>query len=375
MTQPVKIVYNAFRGLFTDSPRAIFEALQARGHQAESVWFSSPRTTADFPSDVTLVPYGGPECIAALEAADLVVSNDGIGLAWEKRRGATYLQTWHGTPLKRLHHDMLAAPASMLAAIERDMPRWDMLLSPNPPSTERLRRAFGYRGPIHETGLPRNDLLSSPLRKQLRAAVRAELGIADHQTVVLYTPTWRDDLVFENSGSGDFGFPIDVEDFTGRLGPDHVLLVRLHHMVTGRLGKVTGPAVRDVSDHLDNRELYLAADLMVTDYSSTMFDFAITGKPMLFYTYDLEDYRDRVRGFYFDLEEVAPGPLVRTSEDLVSAIADLDAVRVRYADRYASFRETFCCLDDGHATERVLDLLFPSGITAGPAPLAINGRS
>ena len=101
--------------------------------------------------------------------------------------------------------------------------------------------------------------------------------------------------------------------------------------------------------------------MLVTDYSSAMFDFAVTGKPMVFYTYDLEHYRDELRGFYFDLAEVAPGPLVRTSEELVEAIADIDGAASEHADRYARFRDTFCSLEDGHATDRVLDLLFPPG--------------
>ena len=99
-----------------------------------------------------------------------------------------------------------------------------------------------------------------------------------------------------------------------------------------------------------------------------MFDFAITGKPQLFFTYDLHHYRDELRGFYFDLAEIAPGPLVTTSEELIGAIADVDAHAAEHADRYTRFRETFCCLEDGHATDRVLDLLVPPGGTAtGPA--------
>ena len=226
-------------------------------------------------------------------------------------------------------------------------------------------------------------------RREHENAVRAFLvgeaqSIGEHQTAVLYTPTWRDDLVFGHPGPRDFEFAIDLDEFGRRLGgdtgTDTVLLLRLHNMVMDRLeiaaGSPTRPAVRDVCGHADIRDLYLAADLMVTDYSSTMFDFAVTGKPQLFYTYDLEDYRDRLRGFYFDLEQVAPGPLVRTSDELIGAIADLDAVRARFADRYAAFRRTFCCLDDGHATDRVLDLLFPPGATpGGPAPVTTSGRA
>ena len=356
----MNIVYVAFRGHFSDSPRALYEGLLERGVEATHTWLSAPHTQATFPDDVATVTFGSPESIAALEGADLVISNDHIPLDWEKKPGARYLQTWHGTPLKRIHNDVRWAPEGRLAYLEHDIARWDLLLSPNAASTLRLRNAFGYRGEIHETGYPRNDLLSSPQRDAVRAAVRADLGIDEGQTVVLYTPTWRDDLVFNKTGPQDFEFPVDLDEFTARLGKDHVLLLRLHNMVMDRLEVVDGSPVHDVCSHPDIRDLYLAADAMVTDYSSTMFDFAITGRPMLFFTYDLAYFRDELRGFYFDLEDVAPGPMLSTSTELIDAVADLDGVRERYATRYAEFRRTFCHLEDGHATERVLDLLFPA---------------
>ncbi|MCZ2857752.1 CDP-glycerol glycerophosphotransferase family protein [Blastococcus sp. VKM Ac-2987] len=361
----MNIVYAAFRGHFSDSPRALYEALRAQGVDATHTWLSAPHTQAGFPPDVRTLTFGSPESIAALEGADLVISNDHIPLDWEKRPGTTYLQTWHGTMLKRIHNDVLWAPEGRLAYLDQDIARWDLLLSPNSVTTERLRKAFGYSGPIHETGLPRNDVLSSPRRDEIRARVRSDLGIGADQTVVLYTPTWRDDLVFEGSGERDFEFPIDLDEFSARLGEDHVLLLRLHNMVMSRLEITDGSAVRDVCNHPDIADLYLAADMMVTDYSSTMFDFAVTGKPQLFYTYDLDRYRDQLRGFYFDLAEVAPGPLVATSAELVSAIADIDAVTAEHAERYARFRETFCHLEDGAATQRVLDLILPSATASG----------
>ena len=368
----MRIVYTAFRGHYSDTPRALFEALAARGLDAEQTWLSSPRTQATFPAGVETVEFGSPASLTALERADLVISNDHIPLDWEKRPGTRYLQTWHGTMLKRIHRDVLWAPEGRLDYLEHDIARWDLLLSPNPVSTPRLRGAFGFTGPVHETGLPRNDVLQSPRRDEIRARVRAELGIPDGKTAVLYTPTWRDDLVFAGTGERDFDFPIDIEEFTKRLGEDQVLLLRLHNMVSSRLDTGPDSAVRDVSGWADISELYLAADALVTDYSSTMFDFAITGKPQLFFTYDLADFRDRVRGFYFDLEDVAPGPLLATSRELLDALADLATVATDHEERYARFRETFCALEDGHATERVLDLLFPSG---GPsAGRASTGR-
>ncbi len=369
----MRIVYSSFRGLFSDSPRAVYEALVARGDDVTHTWLTSSVAEGAFPADVETIPFGSPESIAALESADVVLSNDHVPLDWEKRPGTLYLQTWHGTPLKRIHNDVFWAPEGRLAYLEHDIARWDALLSPNAASTPRFRQAFGFTGPVHETGYPRNDLLSSPHRDEVRAQVRAQLGIAEGTRAVLYTPTWRDDLVFEGTGEKDFEFPVDLADFTDRLGGDHVLLLRLHSMVSDRLEPIEGMPVQDVSSYPDIRDLYLAADLLVTDYSSTMFDFAITGKPILYLTYDLAEYRDRLRGFYFDLEEVAPGPLLSTSRELVDAIADLDRVTAAHAERYARFRETFTSLEDGHATERVLDLFFPPGGSAAGAAATTRG--
>lgn len=360
----MKVVYFTFRGLFADNPRALYQALLDRGPaDLAHTWLCTPQTQDSFPPGVQTVRYGTPEAADVLGDADVVIANDCMSMRWEKRPGATYLQTWHGTPLKRIHHDAPVRPG-WLDEPDRDVARWDVLLSPNPASTGRLRGAFRFGGRVAETGYPRNDVLLGPDRDTVRARVRTELGIPHGTTAVLYAPTWRDDLVFDAANGRDFEVPIDLADFAARLGGNHVLLLRLHSMVAGRLTIPPGAPVIDVSDRPEAAELYVAADLLVTDYSSAMFDFAVTGKPMVFYTYDLAHYRDDLRGFYFDLTEVAPGPVVRSSDELVEAIAGGD-IPAASTDRYARFRDTFCPLDDGHAADRVLDLLFPPGGTAG----------
>jgi CDP-glycerol glycerophosphotransferase len=365
----MKIVYNSFSGRYSDNPRAVYEALVGRGREFDHTWLCHPDHAHAFPPHARTVPFGSPACIAALEAADVLVSNDHVPLDWDKRPGATYLQTWHGTPLKRIHHDVRWAPKGRLEYLGLDIARWDHLLSPNRASTPRLRRAFGFTGELHETGYPRNDLLSAPERFEAGAAVRAELGIPAGRTVVLYAPTWRDDEVFGADGPG-FTMQLDLDDFTARLGDDHVLLLRLHSLVADRLALPAGAPVIDVSGYRDVRDLYLAADLLVTDYSSTMFDFAVTGRPILLFTYDLDHYRDEVRGFYFDLAAEAPGPLLSTSPELIDAIRDVEEVAREHQDRHAAFRRTFCHLEDGHATDRVLDRFFPADdqyVTTHPA--------
>ena len=351
---PLRFVYNSFEGRYSDNPRAIYEALAVRGDGHTHLWLADAHHLDGFPAGVETVPYGSPQCIEALEGCDVLVANTHTDLVWEKRPATLYLQTWHGTPLKRIHWDVLWAPPGRLERLQRDVDKWDCLLSPNAASTPLLRRAFRYDREVLESGYPRNDVLLAPGADEMRARVRAELGIEDGRTAVLYTPTWRDDVVFPEGGK-EFALGLDVDGFVDALGDEHVLLLRLHYMLTGRLAAVEHPAVRDVSFHPDVAELYLAADAMVTDYSSTMFDFGVTGKPMAFFTYDLADYKDRQRGFYFDFAPEAPGPLVETDAELVDAIRDLDAISERYAERYAQFRTRYCHLDDGSAAERVVE--------------------
>jgi CDP-glycerol glycerophosphotransferase len=331
----------------------IFERLRDEaGHR--HVWLASDRHSAAFPADVETVPYDSPEAVAALEAADVVVANTHTNLEWTKGPGTLYLQIWHGTPLKTVHRDILWSPPGLLDYQQRDVDRWDVLVSPNRASTPRLRQAFTYEGEVLETGYPRNDVLSAPDRDERRAQLRERFGIPDGTTAVLYTPTFRDDAVF---GERSFELGLDVDAFAGALGDDHVLLLRLHYLVTEALPPMRHPSVRDVSLHPDVSDLYLAADVLVTDYSSTMFDFAVTGRPMAFLTYDLADFQHRVRGFYFELADEAPGPLVETTAALVDVVRDLEGTRASHAERYARFRARYCHLEDGRATDRVLERL------------------
>lgn len=352
----MRFVYNSFEGRYSDSPRVLYEELLERGGDHSHVWLADPRHAFGFPDDADTVGYGTPEGRAALESADVLIANTHTDVDWRKPPETVYLQTWHGTPLKRIHRDVLWAPPGRHEQLSRDVARWTCLVSPNAASTPLLRQAFRYDGEVLETGYPRNDVLNAPDRDKRRAAIRRELQIPDDCVAVLYAPTWRDDEVLPEGGKS-FQVRFDLERFGQRLGADHVLLLRLHYMLTERLGPIQHRFIRDVSSQPDISLLYLAGDVLVTDYSSSMFDFAVTGRPMLFFTYDLEDYQNRVRGFYFDLAPVAPGPLLGTSEQVLDALRDLPAVAESHKHRYVSFRDRFCHLEDGHATGRVLDWL------------------
>jgi CDP-glycerol glycerophosphotransferase len=354
----VRIVWNSFNGRYSDNPRALYEALLARGGGEEHVWLADPRHAAAFPADAVTVPIGTPAAVAALEYADVLVANTHIQLdTWRKRPGARYLQTWHGTPLKRIHRDATSVPPDdVMAALDADIARWDWLVTPGGEGTRLLRSAFRYDGALLETGYPRNDVLLAPDADARRARVRAELGIADGATAVLYAPTYRDDEARPGAAAA---LGLDVAALTDRLGDGAVLLLRLHHYMGHQQRPASGGRVRDVSGHPDISDLYLAADVLVTDYSSSMFDFAVTGKPIVLFTYDLAHYEGRLRGFTFDLRTGAPGPVVLDQDALTGALLDLPAVAAEHADAHARFVARWCAREDGHASERVIAAVWP----------------
>ena len=351
----MQVVWNSFNGRYSDNPRVIYEAMQRLDQSHEHVWISNARHAANFPAHVSTVPIGTPAARAVLEASDLLVANCHITLeSWRKRAGARYLQTWHGTPLKNIHRAAVGQPEpETMDDLDDDIARWDLLIAPSRAGGVLLADAFGYGGTILETGYPRNDLLNATDRDERRRWLRDRLEIPENATAILYAPTYRDDDVQEH----DVALHLDAAELTTRLGPDVHLLLRRHYFVDHRDPHPPGGRVHDVSSYSEISELYLAADVLVTDYSSAMFDFAVTGKPIVLFAYDLAHYRDTLRGFTFDLVEEAPGPIVETQSALLDVLSDLPAVRAEWEQRYAEFRSRYCALEDGHATERVLEYL------------------
>ena len=348
---PDLVVFESWTGRHADSPRAISDELRRRDAPLRQVWVRSP-DSPDVEGAETVRP-GTSAYLQALGRARYVVTNNSMPGYFRKKREATYVQTWHGTPLKRIAFDIqrpgFAGADEYLRSLRRDVAKWDYLISPNAFSTPIFRRAFGYEGKILETGYPRNDVLLSADRDAIRARVRADLAITDDQTAVLYAPTWRD--------SDEFPVALDLSRMADELAERHKLLVRAHHL-TGSASFDTRPGLADVSSRDDSAELFLAADVLITDYSSVMFDFAVTGKPMLFFTYDLDAYRDDLRGFYFDFEREAPGPLLSDTAAVIAALNDLPGLRQRSAPAYDRFQARFCHLEDGRASARVVEEVF-----------------
>jgi CDP-glycerol glycerophosphotransferase len=360
------VVFISFGGKrATDNPLGIAAELRRRGDTREHIWAVSDWSVP--------VPEGSRAVLRSTEAywealarSAYLVSNDDMPTGYQKRAGQTYLQTWHGTPLKRIGFDAGALQsvngAKYLDHLAGDIAKWDILLSPNPFSTPILRQAFRYEGEILESGYPRNDVLAASARAAsdggaLAATVRERIGLPAGKRAVLYAPTWRDNQ-FYGAGRYRFDMQLDLERAWQQLGDDYVILIRGHHQMADDTPGGRPGFVQNVTGYPDVSELFLVSDALITDYSSMMCDFAVTGKPILVYAYDLADYRDNLRGFYLDFEAEVPGPVLTTSDEVIAALGDLDSVAAASRARYERFAAKFCPLDDGKAGARVCDRLF-----------------
>lgn len=350
------VMFEAWRGRYADSPRAVSELVGELRPDVTRWWATTDGRSPTV--GVRAVKRHSPAYFRRLLTTDVLVTNDIVSRHLIKGPRVTYVQCWHGTPLKAIGHDEVdskyASAAAHLKRVDRDVAKWDYLVSPSPACTAILRGAFRYDGDVLEIGYPRNDVLVRD-DGSIRASVRKQLGIADGVTAVLYAPTWRDDA---KDSQGRFYQP-DVPDLDllRRGLADTVILSRLHPNVSAPTSTSPGFTI-DVSGHPDISDLYLAADVLVSDYSSAIYDFAVTGKPIVLYAPDLEHYRSSLRPMYFTYEDWAPGPIVRDTGELLEALAELEATTAENADRYERFRSTFCPWDDGHATERLLEAVF-----------------
>jgi CDP-glycerol glycerophosphotransferase len=304
------------------------------------------------------VPELSREYYEAYARARYVVANDHWPLWASRRSDQTWIQTWHGPPLKRIGRDLAHSPKAVREyrrALLQPPENWHYLVSPGPFATPILRRAFSESAELLETGLPRTDVLLRTDRDRLAQDVRRRLGLPVDKRTVLYAPTYRDHL-----SAGDsyrHGPLLDMQAVASALGDEYALLLRRHRLMVGPTAP-TAAGVLDVTTFPDPTELLLAVDVLVTDYSSAIFDFATTGRPMLFFTPDLDVYRDEIRGFSIDFEADAPGPLLRDAADVVDALRDTDAVAARFAARYERFVAAYCSLADGGASSRVVEYVF-----------------
>lgn len=345
---------------YSDSPKYIYEYLAKNyGDDYKFIWVINKNTKIPY-HPVKVKRFSIRYCYY-MARCKYIVLNVRQPEFMRKRPGTILLETWHGTPLKKLVFDqeeVMGASPLYKAQFYKQAKLWDYLVSANHFSTQAFRSAFRYEKEILEYGYPRNDILYSENKEELTLQLKKKLNIPQGKKTILYAPTWRDDEYY-GRGEYKFALKLDLREMKKQLGEDYVILLRTHYYIADSLD-VTGleDFAINVSKYDDVSELYLVSDILITDYSSVFFDYANLKRPILFYTYDLEKYRDMLRGFYLDIHTEVPGPLLYTSDEVIASILRIEEITAMYQERYEEFYQRFCELDDGHASENVAKRVF-----------------
>lgn len=344
-----RVVFSSYNGRgWSDSPKAICEVLLRSGEDLDLVWLCKDEAAAkSLPQGVRAVPNRGLKKLKALASAGVWVDNC---RKYEnlKRKGQFYLQTWHGFALKKIEADVKQGlEPAYLAAAKRDSAQCDLFVSGSGYMTKLYRGSFWYQGAVLNTGTPRNDIFYRD-HATLHAKVCKALGLPEDRKLALYAPTFRDDHSIE-------AYRLDAamvrrcceENFKG----EWTVLIRLHPNVAGQSGSLfayDGDRLVDATAYPDMQELLCAAGLLITDYSSAMFDYALTGKPVVQFATDVEAYQ-RDRDFYIPLDQL-PFPLARSNEALEAILKDLQPLWTSSAWAEFARENEFC--EDGEASVR-----------------------
>ncbi len=354
-----KILMESFLGRsYNDSPKAISDYLLHNDYNYEIVWsVNDPKKIKSDEHEVVKKP--SISYLYELATAKYIITNSRMPKEFIKRDGQILIQTWHGTPLKKLVLDMEENHFPETTKINyfinflSDVAKWDYLISPNEYSTEIFKRAFAFEGEVLEIGYPRNDRLHTFHPDEVNK-IKKDLGINNTDKVLLYTPTFR-----ENNAKTKGQYIEQIKlNFNKVLqnNPDWVILVRSHYLVTEHQ-KLKNSKIIDVSSHHDINDLYIVSDALLTDYSSTMFDYSILNRPLIKFAHDYEEYEGKLRGFYLDYHKDIPATNIKDELELSELLNNFDQYKEFWTEEVLEFNQRFNSLSTGNSSKLFADIL------------------
>lgn len=336
---------------YSNNPKAFYEYMDQAHPEYTCVWsFTDPGTP--IAGNGKKVRRGSEEYYHYLATAKYLMTDVNFENAFVKRDGQIIIQTMHGTPYKGIgldSKDDFPTKESVWKYVRKNM-YWDYLISQGVFVDKKAFGIYKFYRTLLKTGYPRTDSIIQG-NNDAADRLKQQLGIPKDKKVILYAPTWR---VW-----GSFNLQIDLNSFMASIGDEYVFAVRIHHLSSeGFESPADGKRIFDLTSYSSIEDLYQIADILITDYSSVMFDFILTGKPIIFYTYDLEEYKDNLRGVYFDLETEAPGPLVYTEKELVDTIRNIASYDKSYGEKVNRFRQKFLTYENPNSSEKIFDEVF-----------------
>jgi CDP-glycerol glycerophosphotransferase len=336
------------------SPRAVFEELCRRASGLQANWIvGDVRRHPSVPGARVIKRHTFAHAVA-LARSKYLVDNQGLPTWASKRPDQVQLQTWHGIPLKRmgLHKLEYDPPTAEIVAQVAGQANWDALVCPSDYFKRTLVDSYRYAGHLIEGGTPGNDVLVK--HPEPDPGLVRSLDLPAGKKVVLYAPTFRESL--PNSGTAAPS-PLDLERWIEEVGDTHYLLMRPHYLNRFALNRLYAPYLMDVSGIDEVSDLYRLADVLITDYSSAMFDYVWLDKPIVIFAPDYDEYATEDRGVYFDLRTDSPGPFCEDDESLYTVLRTLPSTWPDQLPKMRQFRERYCGTEDGMASARSVDFL------------------
>ena len=363
------VVFESFQGRSVAcNPKALYEAMKSEPQYRDYQLIWSLRNTdrEDLEGDNTLVvKFESFQYYRALAKAKYWVFNSNPRPFLKPRKNQVFLQTWHGTPLKKIGCDVEKTGNALteISEINRiytgESRKISYMISPSEYCTEKFISAFQMKDVNKEdkvltTGYPRNDYLFKATDEDCQE-IKSRLNIPKDKKVVLYAPTFRDDKYSAAAGF-ELANYIDFDLAKKNLGEDYVILFRAHYFISQRLDVSQYQGfVYDVSNVEDINTLYVISDILVTDYSSVFFDYANLKRPIVFFMADFNEYKNNLRDFYIDINQL-PGPVVDNQEELFKYIARF-AKEFTVDEKYKEFNDKYNYLDGPCTSKKVLDMI------------------
>lgn len=363
--QKDKIVFENFNGnSYGCNPKYIAEEIIRRNLPYDLVWLVRSVTKEKeknvFPEQIRLVGYGSKQALKELASAKIWIDNQRknyfLKKGLRKKEGQYYIQTWHGSlGIKKLDADVDAFVGELkqewVNRSKLDSSMMDYLLTDSEFENKIFRRALWFNNEIKEFGHPRNDIFFKDSTK-IQQKVRDFYNIPEDKKILLYVPSFRDS---GNIDCYDLEYEKILKVMEDRFGGDWICLARLHPR-TKKYDKeliMESDKLIDACFYPDIQELLVSSDVAITDYSSCIFDFMLSRKPAFVFATDIKDFNND-RGFYYPLEST-PFPIAVNNKELVENVLKFDDEK--YQKDITNFLEDKGCMEDGHASERVVDLI------------------
>ena len=365
------MIFSSFAGTaYTCSPKAIYEYVikQPEYKDYKFIWaFKKPEEKLKYFKDTRteIIKYNSKEFIEKLSVAKYWIFNFKTPEYFIKKKDQVFIQCWHGTPLKRLGCDIQIEKGNKATELKdihksyiNDAKKYNYFISPSSFATEKFISAFVLdklkkENIIVEKGYPRNEHLFNYKEEEVEK-IKKKLNIPQDKKVILYAPTFRDNQYQAGRGH-TYKLGINLLRLKEELMDEgYIILMRLHYLVSNSIDiSQFKNFVYDVSNYEDINDLYIISDMLITDYSSVFFDYANLKRPILFFMYDLEEYKNNIRDFYLDLNEL-PGPIVENEKDLIKNIRNIKDISKKYHDIYIKSNNKYNYLDNGEVTAKVV---------------------